>query len=172
VKKFLLLLLGIMLLFSICIAVIGASNRTFDYENSVTIAKPPAEVWAAITDDTRMKEWLQGFVRMENVQGDPLTVGSKWKLVFLEGDEEIEVFETVTEVKIGETFAFDMETDPFLGHTTIQLTPAGDGTTLTATNTVKGKGLLMSAALRIMKGMMESRAQSSYGKLREMVEAG
>ena len=48
---------------------------------SVEIARPPAEVFAYITDPTHLPEWQESVVSVEREGGEPRGVGSRVKIV-------------------------------------------------------------------------------------------
>lgn len=171
-KKFLLLLLGLLALLILTILGVGLASESVEYENSVTIDRPPAAVWAVFSDADRMKDWMIGLERFENISGEHLEVGSRWRFVFLEDGKEIEVTETVTAVEENRRFAFDLDAEPFQGHTEVTLVPEGTGTRLTAANTVRGKGLLWRAVMRLSTAIFESRGQEHYSKLKTLIESG
>ena len=62
-------------------------------------------------DESRMGEWLEGYKSMELIEGEPLTVGSKHKLVFEEDGQEMTFTETVTAIEPLKEFSFDFDHD-------------------------------------------------------------
>jgi len=164
---------GILLILILAFLAVGLFSPEFAYENSVTIDRPPEQVWKVFTDQDRMGDWLEGLERVENLGGQPLQVGSRWKLVFLQDGEQVEVIEQVTAVKPDEFYAFDIETDPFAGNVEIRFEPLPPGQTLlTATTTVNGRTLLWRSVLRLSKGMLADQSQKSYEKLKQLAESG
>jgi uncharacterized protein YndB with AHSA1/START domain len=55
---------------------------TISVEIETAIARPPSDVFAALTDVERYPEWLiaSGIVRVERVDSGPLTVGSRLRI--------------------------------------------------------------------------------------------
>ncbi|MCY4527651.1 MAG: SRPBCC family protein [Chloroflexi bacterium] len=56
-----------------------------EYTVSVEANRPIDHAWAVLVDDSRMGEWLQGYKSTETLEGEPLTIGSKHRVVFDEG---------------------------------------------------------------------------------------
>lgn len=151
---------------------VGLMSSRVVLASEVEIDKPIEQVWRVFSDETRMQEWMDGLQRTESISGDALTVGGRSKLVFLEGEEEIEVIEEVTECKPGELYSFKMETDPFEGTTEIRFSAGENGTKLSAVTTMDGRNLVWCALLRLMKGAIADRNQGYYENLKRLIEAG
>ena len=112
---------------------------------SITINRPPAEVWAALSDITRMGQWSPECVSGRWVGGATgPAVGAKF-----EGDNEAKLAgrtikkwtttSAVTACDPGSSFAFVAE-----GYTTWHYTfePAGEGTKVTETFDYAAKGFM------------------------------
>ncbi|MFG0315972.1 MAG: SRPBCC family protein [Planctomycetota bacterium JB042] len=171
-KKFSLVLLGLIAVFLVGFLGLGLASESIEYRNEIVIDRPPEEVWAVFSDPDRAKSWMTGLERIENLSGEHLQVGSRWKLVFLEGGEEIEVLETVTAVEPNRRFAFDLDAEPMLGHTEVRFEPEGEGTRLVATNEMRAKGLIWRAVFRLSRTMFQARSQEQYALLKARIEEG
>ena len=68
------------------------------YRVSVEVNKPIEEAWEVLMDESKMGEWLEGYKGMELLEGEPLTVGSKHKMIFEEDGQELTFTETVTAI--------------------------------------------------------------------------
>lgn len=150
---------------------IGLAFPTLTVDYTFTIDKPVDHTWKVFTDVARMPEWMDDLQEVQNLAGNHLEVGSRWKLVFLQKGETIEVIEEVTACKPPELYAFDMETEPFTGATEIRLRAEGAKTEFTATSTFSGRNLVWRSILGVMKGTMADQMQVSYEKLKSVVEA-
>lgn len=133
---------------------------------SITINRPPAEVWAAVADITRMGDWSPECIAGRWVGGATgPAVGAKF-----EGDNvaklagrTVKAWTTTSEVTAcepGTTFEFVAE-----GYTTWRYTfaAAGEGTTVTETFTYSAKGFqgfvyeyLLMRPLMMRKGMQRT----------------
>jgi len=165
------IILGVLVVLILAFVGIGLMSSRRVLANEVELAEPIDEVWNAFTDESRMGEWMEGLQRTENISGDPLTVGSRWKLVFVEGDKEMEVIEEVTACRPNEVYSFKVETDPFVGTTEIRFTPSENGTKLVSTSTMEGRNLIWCGLLGLMKGTIAERNQASFDNLKRMIEA-
>jgi uncharacterized protein YndB with AHSA1/START domain len=169
--KALKILLGIVVLGVIALLGVGLATPEFEYENEVVIDKPVATVWAVFTDESRMKDWLFGLVKVENLAGKPLEVGSRWRLEFEVDGEEVIVDETVTAVEPNRRYAFDATTDVFTGPTEITFTELDGRTKVSARSRVVGGNVFLRAFLRMAKSMMVEQSQKSYDALKRVCEA-
>ena len=170
--KALKIILGILLIVVLAFFAVGLFASEVTYQNTVTIDRSPEQVWEVFHQSEKLGSWLDGFERIENLSGNKLEVGSRWKLFFDQDGEKIEIVEQVTAVKTNELYAFDLETDPFLGATEILLEPLEAGQTrLTAKTRINGRNLFWRSLMRLSKGYMIDQSQQSYDKLKQVVES-
>ena len=169
--KALKIIAGILLFMVAAFFSVGMMCPRYTYENHVVIDRPVEAVWAVFADHSRTSEWLEGLQTIECVEGVPLTIGCRWRLVFLDNDEEIEIIETVTACQPPEFYAFDMETDPFTGATEIHFVANGERTEVNVLTLVEGRNVFWRALLRGMKGYIAGGSQECYEKLKAVVES-
>lgn len=169
--KVLKILLGIVVIGIVALLGVGLATPEFEYENEVVIDKPVATVWAVFTDESRMKDWLHGLVKVENLAGKPLEVGSKWRLEFDEDGKKVVIDEVVTAVEPNRRYAFDVSNELFTGPTDITFSEVDGRTKITATSRVVGANVLVRSFLRMAKPMMIEQSQKSYDALKRVCEA-
>ena len=88
---------------------------TPDIEVSRDIAAPPAEVFAALTDITRMGEWSPETYRAEwNDDADGPAVGAEYTGYNRNGDKEWSTVAEVVELVPDERFFFDCKVGDFV----------------------------------------------------------
>lgn len=165
-KKVLFVLLGLVVVLFLVVLVAGLAAESVEYENRIVIERPAEEVWAVFTDASRMKEWMDDLDTIENLSGNHLEVGSRWRLLF--GEDEL--LETVTAVEPGKRYAFDMETEVFLGDTDVRLVAKDGGTELISTTRVVGNNVLLRGMFAFMKRSFVGRTQEQYERLKARVE--
>lgn len=150
---------------------VGVLVPRFSYTNEVNINATPAEVWAVFTDESRTAEWMAGFKGFDHVRGNPLEVGSQWRLRLVQNGEEFEVLETVTEVTPEETFAFTLDADVMVASVKVELRPAGQSTQFVATSQVEGKTAAWKSLLWMAKENMQQQGQNNYLALKAIIES-
>lgn len=162
----------IIALLAVAFFAVGFMTPELSYENTVKINAPVEKSFSLFMDETTMNEWMPTLKSIENVSGAPQEVGSKWKLIFDQDGEIIELLEVVIAFEPNQRFAFDMDAEPFVGAADIRF-HAIDSTTseITATTIVNGKGIIWKSVLALSKSMMQSQSQEQYEMLKKVIEA-
>lgn len=170
IKKLLFGLLGIILLMVIGFFAVGLIYPTLTTETRVTINKPRSVVWKYFTDQSKLKEWLPNVKSIENISGEPMTAGSKFKMTFDEDGREIVMTETMTEVKENEVFAFTLENEVITANDRIIFIDKGDKTEVVETDTFSGGNLFWRSLFALMKSNFEKNSAESYQRLKTNIE--
>lgn len=117
-----------------------------------------------------LKHWLTGFVSAEHLAGTIGEAGSTSKLKFLEGGKEMEVIETVLQVKPQKQYTFNMKEKTFEVETDIRFISFGNRTELIQTVQLFPKGILMKLFFPIIKGAMKKRMANELFSLKNFIE--
>ena len=142
------------------------------YSVRVDIDRPIEEAWEVLMDESKMGEWLEGYKGMELLEGEPLTVGSKHKMIFEENGQELTFIETVTAIEPLKEFSFDFDHD--MMSSSIQMTLASVGPSSTRiTNRTKfaANGFFINLLMFFMTPRMKSRQRRSFARLKALIEA-
>lgn len=151
---------------------LGIITPSYSYSSQVIIERPIAHTWKVFTDPDNTGKWLEGFKSIETIEGEPMTVGSKFRIVFLQDGEEFEMLETMTAIDENERFAFDLETEVHTGSVDIRFSELDSmQTEITAVTVSEGKNLFMKSMFVLMKGYFQSMSDQQYAKLKEVIEA-
>lgn len=148
---------------------LGLIFPTLSTETRVTINKPRAEVWKYFTDQSKLKDWLPNVKSIENISGEPMTTGSKFKITF-EENGEIVMTETMTEVKEPEVFAFVLENEVITANDRITFIDKGDKTEVVENNTFSGGNIFWRSLFVVMKSTFEKKSAENYQKLKNNIE--
>lgn len=143
-----------------------------NYQNTVSISKPPEEVWTKMMQSENMGKWLKGFKSIETLSGEPGTVGSKYKIIIEEDGNKFEAVETVKEVLENKKFAFILDGDVLTNDVVVTLENKGLTTDYTQAETVVGKGFLMRALFFWMQTEFSGRSKESLESFKRYVEEG
>jgi ligand-binding SRPBCC domain-containing protein len=170
IKKILLSLLGLILLLVIGFFALGFSYPTLTSETRVTINKPRDVVWAYFVDQKNLSNWLPKVKSIENISGEPMTAGSKFKMTFEEDGREIVMTETMTEVKDKEVFAFILENEIMKANARLTFIDKGDSTEVVENNTFEGGNIFWKSLFVLMKSSMAKNSAEAYNKLKTNVE--
>ncbi len=170
IKKILLALVGIISLLVVSFFALGLLFPTLTSETRVTINKPRDVVWAYFVDQKNLSNWLPNVKSIENISGEPLTSGSKFKMTFEEDGREIVMTETMTEVKEKEVFAFILENDVMKANARITFIDKGNQTEVIENNTFEGGNIFWKSLFVVLKSSFKQNSQAAYDKLKANIE--
>jgi uncharacterized protein YndB with AHSA1/START domain len=139
------------------------------FQNTITIERPPAEVFAYLADFERIPTWNYAIEETRKVSDGPVGVGTRYRQVRTVPRHSEESFE-VTELEPESRLAIEGTFGPFPGRLTYQLEPTSGGTRVT--NLVE---LQPTGVARLVGGVATSRVRSAVlenlGKLKELLES-
>ena len=125
------------------------------FTNTVTINRPPAEVFAFLAHFENVPLWNYAISDTQKITGGPVGVGSRYRQTRTLPTQSEETFE-VTEVEPDRKLSIQGALGPFHGEVTYLLQPAGNGTALTNTMNLQPSG-----ALRLIAPLAASRVKSA-----------
>lgn len=142
------------------------------YITTTTIQQPIEQVYALLSDESKVNLWLKGLQKIETISGTPGEAGFKGKYTFMENNRTVIFHEEITAVEPGRSFSARMQSDDLImeGHT--QLEDLGGSTRLTVHQKVKGKSFFMKLMMPFLKGMMRKRQAEDFYRFKQLAEGG
>jgi uncharacterized protein YndB with AHSA1/START domain len=125
------------------------------FTNTVTISRPPAEVFAFLARFENVPQWNYAISGTRKITGGPVTVGSVYRQTRTLPRRSEETFE-VTEFEPARRLSIRGALGPFNGDVTYLLEPAGNATALANTIDVQPSG-----PLRLVAPLVASRVKSA-----------
>ena len=150
---------------------IGVFMARLDYKIAFEVNKPADQTFKAFMDATLMSEWMTGFKRMETLSGKPGEVGSKYQLVFAEGDKDVIVDEEVIALKENELFIFSMANDFLSGTGEFRFAENNGKTTVTYINDTAGKNIVYKSLLALFRSDIMERNKKDFEKIKTIIES-
>lgn len=150
---------------------IGVFMARLDYKIAFEVNKPADQTFKAFMDVTLMSEWMTGFKRMETLSGKPGEVGSKYRLVFAEGDKDVIVDEEVIALEENELFIFSMANDFLSGTGEFRFAENNGKTTVTYINDTAGKNIVYKSLLALFRSDIMERNKKDFEKLKTIIES-
>ena len=150
---------------------IGVFMPRLDYKITFEVNKPVDQTFKVFMDASLAGQWMTGFKRMETLSGKPGEVGSKYRFVFEEGDEEIIVDEEILVMKENEAFAFSMENEMLTGRGEFRFKDKNGSTEITYINDTAGRNIILKSVLAIFRSSIKERNQKDFEKLKAMIES-
>lgn len=139
---------------------------------SITINRPPADVFAVIADVPHHPDWAKGANKILNLSQQPVALGTTWTQMSRLVGRDLEAHVTVDVYEADRKFGFEVD-KPFPGHMVFVMEPAGTGTRVTSSMEGEPGGFFgvaaplvrkairdtMSTDLDVLKAKLEAKAQ-------------
>ena len=139
---------------------------------SLEVDKPIQHCWDIIMDESRMAEWAIGFQSIETIEGEPMTVGSKHRMVFEERGKEVVFIETVRVIDPPQEFTFDLDHEVMNSTVSMMLESIGaERTRLSCHTDGRPPKLLLKILMPFMVPQMKKRQFQQLENLKAMMEA-
>ncbi len=124
-------------------------------EAGVTIDRPPADVFAAITDVAHQPDWSKGAGKILNLSENPAILGTTWTQVSKFVGREVEARLKVTDFEANRRFGTRVD-KPFPFQLVFVLEPVGAGTKLTFAAEGEPGGFFRVAAPLLRKSIKDT----------------
>lgn len=171
--KILRVIAAIMFFMMVAFILTGVFSRSYSYDTSILINGTPAEVYSKFTNNDSLKVWMTGLSNVQTIRKTENEVGSVYKFFVKDPrSQEVMTFtETVIIANAGKEYAIDMNNSWFTGSNRYLFEDQGNNQTqLSATTSVKGKGLFKRAILRLMKSGMIKQGNMTNESFKAYVE--
>jgi uncharacterized protein YndB with AHSA1/START domain len=136
---------------------------------SVTIDRPPADVFAVLTDIPHQPEWSKGAGRIVNVSENPARLGTTWTQTSKLVGREVEAHMKVDAYEADHEFGSAVD-KPIPGQALFVLEPSGSGTRLTFSMDVEPGGFFGVAA-PLLKKAIKDQMTGDLASLKTRLEA-
>jgi uncharacterized protein YndB with AHSA1/START domain len=136
----------------------------------IAIARPPAEVFAVMTDVPRQPEWSKGAGRISNLSDDPVKLGSTWIQTSKALGREASANVKVHEYEPSRRYGLEMD-KPFPGRIEWTFEPDGNGTLVTQSAEFE-PGAFFALATPLLRKGIQDMFDTDLASLRRRVEGG
>lgn len=169
-KKVLLVILVLIVAAAVIFFAPGFLAGDIENETRVTVEKPRDHVWDKFEDESKMGEWLENFVSIENIEGPPRTVGSKFKIKFDNEGEIIEMVETMTAYDEKEHFAFTLENESMYSEIDVRLIDQGMTTEIVQKEKYRGQNVLWHSLFYWLKSTIAENSLKNMQNFKKFAE--
>ncbi len=147
----------------------GLLTPSVTYESEISVNKPVKEAWSVLSDESKVKDWIEGYKRSELVSGTPNTVGATSNVYVDNQGQEMMMTETITEFiphkKMAMTFTMDfMDMDYEM-----TLNESNGKTNIKSTSTTKGNSLFAKSLMSFMKSGMKAQEDANMARLEKVI---
>jgi len=149
---------------------IGWIKPSVEFQTKVTAEKPLEYSFAIFSNPMFISDWMTGLKSITYISGIPYQVGNQWELT-LEYDGEKYVFiQEITEFELYESFQFSLRNQRMHIDVRIEFEEINGKTTITSTNTVKGKNMIWKSLFPFLINSIQQSTQNDYDKLKDLIE--
>lgn len=138
----------------------------------VEINAPKLKVVELFDDPDNLKEWQDGFVSMEFIEGEPGAVGSKARMVYKSGRRQFELIETILTNKLPDEFEGEYVHKHMTNTMKNTFETLDNGNTLYSVfiHYSKFNGFMIKAMAFIFPGMFKKQTQKWLDQFKSFVE--
>jgi uncharacterized protein YndB with AHSA1/START domain len=142
-------------------------------EHSVEIAAAPADVFPWLADPERRLRWMGALVESESLTEGPPELGSRYRDVFEDHGQRIELEAELVEVEPGERLTARLMSKGFESTSSQRLEAAGTGKRTRLTAAVETRYTMLAARLLapLVTRHAQKQLEADLARLKELVEA-
>ena len=140
-------------------------------EHSVEIAAAPGDVFPWLADPERRLRWMGALVESESLTEGPPELGSRYRDVFEDHGQRIELEAELVEVEPGERLTARLVSRGFESTSSQRLEADGAGTRLTAAVETRYTMLAARLLAPLVTRHAQKQLEADLARLKELVEA-
>lgn len=149
----------------------GYFTDGMDHVSTEEVDAPTEVCWKFFQKVHRMDEWINGFKKIEIIEGFPNKPGSSFRVTLERDGNELQLIQTVKQFEVGKIFSFDMENDEIHGHTEITFQNNPEHTLISYRQVLKGKNAIYNAVLEMNESSFIEEQNQNLHRLRKLIEA-
>jgi len=149
---------------------IGIIKSEITYDCEIIIDKPLGESWAVSQDEEKMKDWLDGFQKIEHVSGTPGAIGAVSDVYFLNDGEEMIIRETITDIVLNESISMVFETDFMDMDYTLSMSAIEGKTKITSNTTALGNNMISKSFVALFGSFFKTQEDTNLTNLKKTIE--
>ena len=163
-------IIGILIALLIAFALTGVVNRSVEFSDELYINRPVKIVYFAMMNPMKMDAWVQGFEKLESLDGFLNGPGSRYLLTLRIGNRKVVVMEEVTSFNWKEDLGLKFDFGHMIMETMIVFQEEGEGTRLLVETKVTGNGILSSSMITFTKPIIRKHFVTNFTNLKLMLE--
>jgi len=137
---------------------------------SIVIQRPIEEVFAFLTDQSKLQLWQTGLVDSGLISDGQMGVGAEYRTTFEARGRRFVISGVVTEYETNRKYSFEARSGPFPLSGGFSLDPVSQGTRVTLVSELKRGGFSRLVG-PLIDSMMGAQLEGNLGRLKEALEA-
>jgi hypothetical protein len=148
----------------------GYFSNSLDHFAEEEVEAPTDICWNYFTKVHRMDDWIEGFKKIEIIEGLPNKPGSTFRVTLERDGSENVLTQTVIAYEKGEIFSFDMENEIIFGHTEISFDRSNGKTIIKYRQILQGKNAIYHIGLKYNEARFVKQQNEDLHRLRKLIE--
>lgn len=153
-----------------CLLLIGVFIPESQYEVKVSINRPADVVFRVFNDTAHLRYWIDGFKKMELIDGELGKNGSRYIMTIENGGKDHQFTQNTVTILPAEYCEFFITAESFSSRISVRFTADGQRTHVQFISFLKGKDVISRAFIPLMLGTMQAQEQKHYEQLRDYIE--
>ena len=149
---------------------VGVFKKSILLEQDITINRPVKKVYYSMLNPMMMKEWLEGFQKIEALDGFLHGPGSRYMLTLEMGGREIKVLQEVTLFEWKKELGLKMNFPHILVKTNVLFEESGKGTQMNIKHDIQGDNLFWKSVIPIVRPILKNSFDKNFINLKEVLE--
>lgn len=162
---------GVGILLILVFFLTGLLNKSIEFEQNIIVKRPSKIVYFALINPVRMGEWIQGFEKVETLDGFLHGPGSRYLITFRVGNRKVKVLEEITVFMWKEELGLKLNFKHITVNTNILVKNSNSGTHLFIKNEIKSTGIFCRSLIPFFKPGIKKHFDQNFINLKEMLEA-
>ncbi len=148
----------------------GSSQGALKSEMELEIDAEQQEVWSYFQNPGNFKKWMDGFEKIEMLEGIPGTVGSTYALHFNNDGTEHVLYQELTSMDPPNGLSFKLTNDLFEAELDIQLEEMAGKTKMSVSMLSEGSNAFYNAAMHLAKDDIDLNQRKNYEAFKNLLE--
>ncbi|MCD6202680.1 MAG: SRPBCC family protein [Bacteroidales bacterium] len=148
----------------------GLVTRKVSIKTVTHIRQPLTRVFVTFGDPARLREWMEGFEKIEHIYGLPFSEGSKYRLTFTVGDKKMSAVEEIIKVDWKKHLVIDVEMSRGHVYADMYFFQMDKFSEIAGTFTFTGNDPITRILLPWMKPFIQKKLEHGLDRFRVMME--
>lgn len=149
---------------------VGMFKKSVLLEQDITISRSAKKVYYSMLNPMMMKEWLEGFQKIEALDGFLHGPGSRYMVTLEFGGRELKILQEVTLFEWKRELGLKMIFPHILVNTNILFEESDKGTQMNIKHDIQGDNLFWRSVIPIMKPFLQKNFDQNFINLKEVLE--
>lgn len=160
-------------LFLVVMTVLSRRSGAGKNEYTVTIDRPPAQVFPWLIEPYRLTRWIDGLESSTPFPGDSAVRGGRSRDVILVGGSRYTLVTQIADIRRDTLLAVHIESEPkgFVVDARYELSPTGRGTRLRYTGHADFAGMFARVMEPLVTPQSQKKVEADMKRLKQLIEA-